>query len=238
MVTLLDLQVVSALARVAGESSNNSGGVSAGYRFEQELFSALEVVHVWEHCAGPDHFDMALDLVGKSGTHYEFDGAFLGGDTLYVVEAKKVGILGRQHVGIFVQKLLDILLAPREHFAGVSIKPILVSAGPKIHTAAWLHAVSWGILLVSPHRPTPLEILHRLASSIDSPDITELRGECSELTRLLWRPIDRLVYPSAQGSMIYHIATDKILDKGTCQQVIELWQQCVTRFPGTSALTH
>jgi hypothetical protein len=238
MVTLLDIQVTNAIARVARESSDHAGGVSAGYRFEQEVFRALESVHSWEHCAGPDHFDMALDLVGKSGTHYEFDGAFLSGDTLYVVEAKKVGVLGRQHVGILVQKLLDILLASREHFAGIAIKPVLVSAGPKIDAAAWLHAVSWGILLVSPHRPTPLEILDRFASAIDSPDVADLRGECDELIHLLWRPIDRLVYPSAPRSVIYHIATDKILDKGTCQQVIDLWQQCITRFPSGSALTH
>ena len=237
MVTPLDIHVSTTIARVAGASSGHRGGVKAGFLFEQDLFQALEGIHAWEHCAGPDHFDMALDLVGRSGTHYEFDGAFLSDNTLYVVEAKKVGVLGRQHVGILVQKLLDILLAPREHFSGISIKPLLVSAGPKIDDAAWLHAVSWGILLVSSYRPTPLEMLDRLASSSDSADITELRAECEELARLLWRPIDRLVYPSASGSVIYHIATDKILDKGTCQQVIEFWQQCVSRFPTNRTLT-
>src|SRR5215472_13970162 len=104
MVTPLDIRVAGVIAAAASLSSKHRGGPQGGYTFEQQVFRSLEGAHVWEHCAGPDHFDMALDLVGKTGTRYEFDGAFLSGDTLYVIEAKKVGVLGRQHVGIFVQK--------------------------------------------------------------------------------------------------------------------------------------
>jgi hypothetical protein len=110
MVTSLDVCVTAALAVAAKSSSTHNSGTQGGYAFEQEAYRVLESAHTWDHCAGPDHFDMALDLVGKSGTRYEFDGAFLSGNTLYVVEAKKVGVLSRQHIGIFVQKLLDTVL--------------------------------------------------------------------------------------------------------------------------------
>ena len=77
MVTPLDVRVAAALAAVANSSSQHRGGTQGGYAFEQEAYRALESAHTWDHCAGPDHFDMSLDLVGKSGTRYEFDGAFL-----------------------------------------------------------------------------------------------------------------------------------------------------------------
>jgi len=90
MASSLELQMCSTLAQVARNSSSLNGGSSSGQSFERNVFRALEESQAWEHCMGPDHFDMALDLVGKTGTHYEFDSAFLSGGTLYVIEVKKV----------------------------------------------------------------------------------------------------------------------------------------------------
>lgn len=247
----LDVLVSTTLARVAYTSSSshiNSAagaaggavggavvGAASGHAFERDVFRALVGIHPWEHCVGPDHFDMALDLVGRSGTHYEFDSALLTQNTLYVVEAKKVGVLTRQHVGIFVHKLLDILLAPRQHIEGTTIKPMLVSAGSHISAAAWLHAISWGVLLISPQRPTPMEIVSTLRTLPSSAAVAALRADCAQLAERLWRPIDRLVFPSKPNSVLYTIATDLILDHDACQALTEEWKQCVLRAP-TSVL--
>lgn len=234
VITELDVLVSTTLARVAhAASASHSVGSASGHSFEHDVFQALADIYPWEHCIGPDHFDMALDLVGRSGTHYEFDGAMLTQDTLYVVEAKKVGVLSRQHVGIFIHKLLDILLAPRHHVDGVTIKPMLVSAGPHISSAAWLHAISWGALLISPQRPTPTEILATLATVPASAPASELRMDCEQLTQRLWRPINRLVFPSKPNSVLYTVATDLIFDHDACQLLTEEWKQCVIRAPSS-----
>jgi hypothetical protein len=231
MASSIELQMCSTLARVAHASSDLSSGASGGQSFERRVFHALEAAHTWEHCMGPDHFDMTLDLVGKTGTHYEFDGAFLTRSTLYVLESKKVGTLTREHVGIFVHKLLDILLAPRDHYAALTIMPILVSAGPRISPNAWLHAVSWGVLLISPQRPTPLEVLAHLEPLPNSSAVIDLRTECERLARRLWRPIDRVIHPSRPDSLTYYIETDQILERDVCHQLVESWEQCVARAP-------
>jgi hypothetical protein len=231
MATQLDTLVSTTLAGAVRLSAGSGGGSRGGQVFEQAVYGALETLHPWEHCAGPDHFDMALDLVGKSGTHYEFDGAFLTHEALYVVEAKKVGLLGRQHVGIFVHKLLDVLLATDDTYRAIAIKPILITGGPKVSLAAWLHAISWGILLVSAERPTPLEIMAQLESLPQTHDTADLHAECEQLAHRIWRPIDRLVYPSEPHSLIYHIATDRILERDESQQLLNAWQHYVERFP-------
>jgi len=231
MATSLDVLVSTTLAHIACAKSDRGDRAISGQSFERKVFRVLEGIAAWEHCVGPDHFDMALDLVGKTGTHYEFDGAFLAQNTLYVVEAKKVKVLTRQHIGIFVHKLLDILLASHDHFDGIAIMPILVSAGPQISPAAWLHAISWGVLLVSPQRATPQEYLAHFERLPESVAAADLRAECEQLARWLWRPIDHLVYPSQPTSLLYTIATDQILDGDTCRRLLEEWEQCSTRMP-------
>jgi hypothetical protein len=227
----LDVLVSTTLARVARIPSSHAVGAISGQSFEREVFRSLEGIHPWEHCVGPDQFDMALNMVGKSGTHYEFDSALLTHDALYVVEAKKVGVLNRQHVGIFVHKLLDVLLASRSHFEAVAIRPVLVSAGPRISPAAWLHAIAWGVSLVSPQRPTPWEILRSLESLPNSPGVSDLRADCEQLAQSLWRQINRLVYPSKLDSSLYNVATDLILGRDACLHLIEEWEYCVARAP-------
>jgi hypothetical protein len=231
MATQLDTLMSTTLAGAVGASTETAAGSQGGQAFERAVFTALEAIHPWEHCAGPDHFDMELDLVGKSGTHYEFDGAFLTHETLYVVETKKVGLLGRQHVGIFVHKLLDVLLAMGDTYSAIAIKPILISGGPKVSLAAWLHAISWGVLLVSAQRPTPFAVMAHLESLPRTSDAAELYEECDQLAHRIWRPMDRLVYPSEPHSLIYHIATDRILERDECQQLLDAWQRCVERLP-------
>jgi hypothetical protein len=142
-----------------------------------------------------------------------------------------VAILTREHVGIFVHKLLDILLASREHYQTLSIMPILVSAGPRISDTAWLHAASWGVLLISPQRLTPLEILARLDALPAVSDVINLRADCEQLIQRIWRPINRLVYPPRPNSLVYHIETDQILDRDTSKRMIEFWDACVVRAP-------
>lgn len=233
MATQLDILVTTTVARAAHLSAGRDGGSEGGQAFERAVYNALETIHPWEHCAGPDHFDMALDLVGKSGTHYEFDGAFLTHETLYVIEVKKVGLLGRQHIGIFVHKLLDILLAARDHYRAIAIKPILVSAGPKVSAAAWLHAISWGVLLISAQLPTPFEVMTHLEELPAMVNDEVLRGECEHLVQRLWRPLDRLVYPSKPHSLIYHVATDQILERDQSQQLLDAWQRCAEWLTGS-----
>lgn len=231
MTASLDALVSTTLAEVAGAAFRQTGGAANGQSFERRIFRALENIHPWQHCIGPDHFDMALDLVGKSGTHYEFDSALLTHDTLYVVEAKKVNKLTRQHVGIFVYKLFDVLLGSREHYAGIAVKPVMVSAGPLVSPHAWLHAASWGVILVSPQRPTPLEILAALDTLPSSLAVSQLREDCERLVNYLWRPLERLIYPSMPGSVTYNVATDLILELDTTKQLIEEWKRCALRAP-------
>lgn len=227
----LDSAVATRIARTVREENTSQNGSAAGQAFERSLFHGLESIFPWDHCASPDQFDMALDLVGKSGTHYEFDGVFLGNQTLYVIEAKKVGSLTRQHVGVFIYKLLDVLLGTRDYLGPVDVKPILACAGSKISAAAWSHAISWGVLLVAPDRPTPAELLTILPSGSDSVEIQALQSDCEILAHQLWRPINRLVYPSTPDSLIYFVDTNRIYDKSACQRLIELWQQCIDRVP-------
>jgi hypothetical protein len=202
---------------------------AAGQQFERALFEGLQAAYPWEHCCGPDHFDMALDLTGKTGTHYEFDGAFLTQDNLYIVEAKRVDMLTRAHIGILVQKLFDVFLAPHDHLRGVDIKPVLVSAGAKVSPAAWTHALAWGVLLVTPQRVTPFEILGAIQMRSPRPASRPILSDCERLGKELWRPFNRLLLPAAPQSTLYQVASHRIYDLETCRDLLDLWNDCIVR---------
>jgi hypothetical protein len=112
MVSPLDARVATILARTARTFRAASPGPASGLEFEQALYEALVEVPDWHHVAGPDQLDMSLPIASRTGTRYEFDGAFVSSDTLYVLEAKRLsgGGVSRGRVGILVQKLLDIVL--------------------------------------------------------------------------------------------------------------------------------
>jgi hypothetical protein len=174
---------------------------------------------------------MALDLVGKTGTHYEFDGAFLTQGSLYILEAKRVGILSRAHIGIFVQKRFDVFLAPHDHLRGVDIKPVLVSAGAKVSPAAWAHAIAWGVLLVTPERMTPFEMLGAIQarSTRSASGIGILVTDCERLAKELWRPFNKLLLPAAAQSTLYQVAAQQIYDRETCRDLLDAWNECIVR---------
>ena len=68
----------------------------------------------------------------------------------------------RQHIGVFVQKIIDILLGFYDDIGHLRIKPILVSASSRVDLAAWRHAVAWGVLLLTLIRATFLLNQHSL----------------------------------------------------------------------------
>lgn len=237
MVMPVDILVATTLASTAKTSDSPSNQLldidrhasAAGQRFERTLFEELQAAYPWDHCCGPDHFDMALDLIGKTGTHYEFDGAFLTHSSLYILEAKRVGILSRAQIGIFVQKLFDVFLAPHDHLRGVDIKPVLVSAGAKVSPAAWAHAIAWGVLLVTPERVTPFEILGAIQAHSTRSASRSLVADCERLANELWRPFNKLLLPAAAQSTLYQVASQRIYDRETCRDLLDSWNECIVR---------
>ena len=160
-----DSLVVTTLARTARAFATQDTGAAAGVAFKQALYAGLLDVANWLHTAGPDEFDMGDLLHSRTGIRYEFDCALLSSDALYVIEAKRHARITRQHISEFVSKLLDVSLGSASELSAPDIKPIFVSGLSQIDAAAWQYAVSWGVPIVTPTRPTPWELLALLSSS-------------------------------------------------------------------------
>src|SRR5258708_10081067 len=131
-------------------------------------------------------------LHSRTGIPYEFDCVLLSSDTLYVIEAKRHARITRQHISEFVAKLLDITLGSADQIGAFAIKPVFVSGLPHIDAAAWSYAVSWGVLLITPSRLTPWELLSSLNALTAAGSRTEtaqnIATDCEEAAARLHPP--------------------------------------------------
>jgi hypothetical protein len=154
-----DTLVATTLARTARAFSSQGTTVEAGVAFERALYTDLLDTADWRYNSGPDELNMGGLLHSRTGIPYEFDCVLLSSDTLYVIEAKRHARIIRQHISEFVAKLLDVTLGSADQIGAAAVKPVFVSGLPHIDAAAWSSAVSWGVLLITPSRPTPWELL-------------------------------------------------------------------------------
>jgi hypothetical protein len=221
----LDAQVATSLARAARDFRSGDTGARAGIGFEAHLFQALLDLHSWRHAAGPDQFDIVSRVRSRTGTRYEYDGAFENDDTLYIVEAKHLGKITREHISVFVMKLIDMLLGSADELGRLDVKPVFVSALPQIDAAAWAFAVAWGVLLISPTRLTPFELVAALQGlDASARSAVRLQAECEALVPLLWRPLNRIIVST--GSLRHIVESAAIFEAGRTSQVLDAWREC------------
>src|SRR5258706_8389967 len=184
-----DTIVVTTLAQTARSFASQGTSAEAGVAFERALYTDLLDTGDWRYNSGPDELNMGGLLHSRTGIPYEFDCVLLSSDTLYVIEAKRYAHITRQHISEFVAKLLDITLGSADQIGAFAIKPVFVSGLPHIDAAAWSYAVSWGVLLITPSRLTPWELLSSLNAAggqIDSE--RHIATDCEEESQELWRP--------------------------------------------------
>lgn len=204
-------------------------GAAAGYAFEQALYHAILDAQSWRYATPPDQYDLGLPIHTKTGIRYEHDGMFADNTTLYIVEAKyRERGPTRETVGIFVQKLLDTFLGSYDDIGHLLIKPVLVSGLHSIDAAAWRHAVAWGILLISPDRPTPLAILRATEqSSVITPAHEQLTSDCRDLTTRLWRPFNTIVSRRDDSTMDFSLNASNIYGSDKTERILEQWSECL-----------
>jgi hypothetical protein len=205
----------------------------SGRAFEQALYKDLlyAPAHRWQHASGPGQLDMGLLSTSRTGLRYEFDGVFGADDTLYIVEAKRLrGRLTRELIGIFVQKLLDSVLGSDEAIGHLRIQPVVVSRFPHVDDAAYRLAVAWGILLISPDRPTPFEIIHHIQThQVSGTAASRLMHDCEILGPDLWRSFNRFVATSGNILRMYSLDPTSIHDAQHTAELIEQWTECGER---------
>jgi hypothetical protein len=136
--------------------------------------------------------------------------------------------LTREHVGIFVQKLLDTVLGSYHDLARFAIKPIVVSAQPAVDAAAYRHAIAWGVLLVSPGHPTPYELLADVENQQLPERVAErILRDCPTLAARLWRPFNRiLVVAEDKQHMHFTLQADQIYGADQTGSILDFWSQC------------
>jgi hypothetical protein len=238
--THLDIAVASTLARSVRDFKASKDRSASGVEFERAIYDAVFKLHRWRHAASPDQFNMNLSITSRTGVPYEFDGVFATSETLYVIEAKHLAgqQLTREHVGIFVQKLLDTLLGSQDEIGHLVIKPIIVSALPKVDVAARRHAMAWGILLLTPIDSTPLEILGALSDrrGFDAA-LDFLASECAELAVRTWRPFNDILCPPTDHTHIFALHADRIRDANQVSQLLEQCNECWTSAESLGVMT-
>jgi hypothetical protein len=229
MVAPSDILVASTLARTTRAFQPPLKGTTAGYAFEQALYQDLLNVEHWHYATPPDQFDMGLPITTKTGVRYEHDGMVANSDSLYVIEAKYYDrALTREVVGIFVQKLLDTLLGSYDEIGQFAIKPVLVSGHGTIDLAAWYHAIAWGILLISPDRPTPFDLLSAIQhTNSATPAAQRLAADCENLASQLWRPFNRIVSRPSSDSWSFSLDARRIYGAEKTHQLLDQWSECV-----------
>jgi hypothetical protein len=226
-VDALDRRVATTVAASIRKFRTRGTGSQVGQDFEQLVFRDLLDAHDWRYATGPDQFSMGLQLASRTGTAYEFDGVFGTDTTLYVIEAKHLarGSLTREHIGIFLQKLLDTLLGSYYDLTRFAIKPVVVSAQPAIDGAAYRCAIAWGILLVGPERPTPYELLD-VAENGHLPNraAQRLMRDCPPLATRLWRAF----LPRADDGGQVRLVVDAQYVYGADQVagILDFWGEC------------
>jgi hypothetical protein len=227
MAASLDALVATTLARAARDFRTGETGARAGAGFEHHLFQTLLELQSWRHAAGPDQFDMVGRVRSRTGAHYEYDGAFETDDTLYVVEAKRLANVTREHISIFVMKLIDMLLGSAEELGHLAVKPVFSSALPHIDAAAWAFATSWGVLLLSPTQMTPYEIIAEIGEGTpSSQSAARLKSECETIAPLLWRPLNHIL--SGAGSVRFTLDGAGIFNADRVGQILDAWRECRT----------
>jgi hypothetical protein len=161
----------------------------------------------------------------RTGAHYEYDGAFETDDTLYVIEAKRLTRVTREHISIFVMKLIDMLLGSAEELGHLAVKPVFASALPEIDSAAWAFAASWGVLLLSPAQATPHEIAAKIGEGASlSHSAAQLKAECETIAPLLWRPLNHIL--SGTGSLRFSLDSSGVFNADRVGQILDAWREC------------
>ena len=152
---------------------------------------------------------------------------------IYIIEAKhyRSGTITREILGIYVQKLLDIILGSYDDIGHMSIKPVLVSGQNGIDTAASQHAVAWGILLIAPGRPTPFDILYAIQhTQLATPRLQQLAADCERVALHLWRPLNNIIYRERRSNHpnpIFLIDSSQIYDAQQTTLILEEWNECL-----------
>lgn len=225
----LDVLVASTLARSARAFHSNARGAAAGVEFEQAMYQSLSTTYSWRYATPPDQFNLGLQLATRTGTQYEHDGMVASDETLYTLEAKwYTSPITRQIVGIVVQKLFDTLLGSQVEIGHFRMKSLILAGHSGADAAAFRYAASFGILLITPERPTPHEILDLLRNDTcpGTNARQQLERDCELLAPMLWRPFDQLLRPGPDASTRTLVA-DSIFTANQTAQIAELWDECL-----------
>ena len=219
--------VMTTLSKTANTFATQGSNAEAGVEFERALYSDLVGIGDWRHIAGPDEFDLGGLLQSRTGIRYEFDCVVLSADALYVVEAKRHLRITRQHVSEFLSKLLDIVLGSVSEAGVPAIKPIFVSGLSQIDDAAIRYAVSWGVPIIAPSRPTPWDLLTLLrGSTIRTDAARSIIRDCEATCQYLWRPINATVRVADAASGRFCLSTSDIYDAQRVSDILEFWSDC------------
>jgi hypothetical protein len=223
----VDAQVATTLARTARTFAFQGSGPDAGLAFEQALYADLLDATNWRYNSGPDELNMGGLLHSQTGLPYEFDGVLLSSDTLYVIEAKRHIHITRQHIGEFVAKLLDVLLGSADEIGSYAIKPVFVSGLPNIDANAWSYAISWGVLVITPSRPTPWELLASL-NAMGSPteSVHHVVADCEEACAQLWRPFNDILALTDIHNKRFDLSANAVYNVQRTTDVLEFWSEC------------
>lgn len=222
----LDMLVATTLADALRQYAPVHG---SGAIFEKHIYQAVLNAYPWHFAMGPDQVNMGLPISSRTGTQYEFDGIFEADGSLYLIEAKQFTRSGvkRQHVGIFIQKILDILLGSYDDIGHLTIKPILASAAARVDRSAWRHAVAWGVLLLTPDRVTPFAITYALQKqAANHSNHRALQQECEALARDLWRPFTKILSAPSSSSLDFRLNAAQVFDAQRITQVLDHWADC------------
>lgn len=222
-----DSLVAITLAQTARNFIAQGAAAASGVAFEQALYTALLAPPAWRYTSGPDELDMGGLLQSRTGIRYEFDGVLLANDALYVIEAKRHARITRQHISEFVAKLLDVTMGSADQIGSCAIKPVFVSGLSEIDAAAWNYAVSWGVLLITPARPTPWELLASLAAADTQAESRQhLVSDCEALCRELWRPFNAVVQVADIHNNRFDLAANAIYSAQRVMEVLGFWHEC------------
>jgi hypothetical protein len=222
-----DMLVATTLVRTARAFAAQGTSVEAGVAFERALYNDLLNAGNWRHNSGPDELDMGGLLRSRTGIRYEFDCVLLGSDTLYVVEAKRHTHITRQHVSEFVAKLLDVVLGSADQIGAYAVKPVFVSGLPNIDATAWSYAVSWGVLLIAPSRPTPWELLGSLkVTHTQTETLHQITRDCEVTCEQLWRPFNTIITLTDNQNMRFDLSANAIYSAQRATDILEFWHEC------------
>jgi hypothetical protein len=230
----LDAKVAMTLDTACRTFIPSKKGSQAGIEFEDHLHARMEQEIHWQHCVGPNQMDFIIPLQSKTGITYEFDGIYLGDDTFYFVEAKYLTTgVTREHITIFVHKLIDMVLGSATEIGARAIMPVFVSGLDLVDMAAYSAAISWGILLVTPSLVTPHSIITRAQQQVPSPPLESLIKDCLLVNSHVWRSFQSILHCDVHNQNTFMIQSDHIFSTYVTAEIRQLWLDCIQ-----SALHH